>query len=82
MRRKGYKVIDKNTGTLATIVDVRAEPDDDDGRIVAYYLLSDEVPLSANYPTRWRWSAEVESTVSPLNKAHQLRSRSVNEKTI
>ncbi len=59
MRRKDDKVIDKITDTLATIVGVRAEPDDDDGRMVAYYLLSDEVPLSENYPTRWRWSAEV-----------------------
>lgn len=58
----GSIVRDKVTGIETTIVDNWVEIDVDSASIFTY-LLGDNVPLSPDYPTRWRHSGELENTV-------------------
>jgi len=54
--RKGQTVIDRCTNTIATIASHKTKLRDEFW--VTYYLL-DGVPLTADYPTRWRNSFEI-----------------------
>lgn len=59
MRRKNEVVLDIPTNTLTKIVGVRDVVID--GKKVDMYIVDDNVPLTADYPTRWRNPFEVKA---------------------